>query len=54
MARETGVNPLVSILSLAIGYRLAGVAGVILAIPVVILIQVIASEIYSSHRFKHL
>jgi len=54
MSKETGVNPLVTILSLAIGFKLGGVMGAILAIPVVLLAQVIASEVFASDRFKQL
>jgi len=52
MRQVAGVNPLVSIISLAIGFKLAGVGGAILAIPTFIVIEVIASEISSSSKFK--
>lgn len=45
MSRETGVNPLMGLLSLIIGFKLAGVVGLILAIPVVLVVQVVYSEI---------
>ncbi|NIM03665.1 AI-2E family transporter, partial [bacterium] len=54
VAREAGVNPLVTILSLAIGFKLGGVLGAILAVPFVLLTQVIASEVFASDRFKGL
>jgi predicted PurR-regulated permease PerM len=41
MQRAVGVNPLVSILGLMVGLRLAGPAGAILAIPLIIVIQTI-------------
>ncbi|MBI2007135.1 MAG: AI-2E family transporter [Candidatus Blackburnbacteria bacterium] len=44
MQKATGVNPLVTILSLAIGFHLAGPLGAILAVPVVIVIHVLATE----------
>ena len=47
MAKETGVNPLVVIISLTVGFKIGGVVGAILAIPVVLLGQIIASEIFS-------
>jgi predicted PurR-regulated permease PerM len=47
MAKETGVNPLVTIVSLMVGFKIGGVAGAILAIPVVLLGQIIASEVFS-------
>lgn len=46
MAKGTGVKPLLAIIALIIGYRLAGVKGAILAIPVVILIQVVMGEFF--------
>ena len=52
MAKETGVNPLVTIVSLAAGFKLGGIIGAVLAIPVVLLIQIIASEVFASERFK--
>jgi len=54
MQKVVGVNPLVTILSLAIGFKLAGVAGAILAIPVVLVIQVATSEIFTSKRLQNL
>ncbi len=52
MAREAGVNPLVTIISLTVGFKLGGILGAVLAVPVVLLIQVIASEFFASERFK--
>ena len=52
MAKETGVNPLVTIVSLAAGFKLGGIIGAVLAIPVVLSIQIIASEVFASERFK--
>lgn len=39
MRKAVGVNPLVSILGLLVGFKLAGVAGAVLAIPLVIVIE---------------
>jgi len=48
MEKSVGVSPLITLLALAIGFRIAGVVGAILAIPATITLQVIASEyIYS-------
>lgn len=52
MQRAAGVNPLVTIISLAIGFKLAGVLGAVLAVPIVIAIQVTAVEVFSSKRFR--
>jgi len=54
VVREVGVNPLITILSLAVGFKLSGILGAILAVPFVLLIQVIASEIFASERLKRI
>ena len=54
MAKEAGVNPLITILSLTIGFKLGGILGAVLAVPFVLLIQIIASEIFASERFKRI
>lgn len=46
MAKVVGLNPLITILSLSIGFKLAGVAGASLAIPVVLALEVIITELY--------
>lgn len=48
MSKSAGVNPLVSILSLMVGFRLAGTAGAVLAIPLVIALQTILPNFTSS------
>jgi len=48
MKKAAGVNPLVSILALAIGFKLGGIGGAILAIPSFIALEVIVSEVFSS------
>lgn len=47
MRRAVGLPPLVTIVSLMIGARLAGLTGAILSIPVVVMLRVILSEILS-------
>lgn len=37
MEKSTGVSPIITLLSLAIGFRLAGVVGMIISIPIVII-----------------
>lgn len=54
MAREVGVRPLVVIISLAVGAKLAGFIGVLLAIPFMLLLQITISEFFSSEKFKQL
>lgn len=52
MQRAAGVNPLVTIIALAVGFKLAGALGAILSVPVVITIHVTAQEALSSKRFQ--
>lgn len=52
MQKATGVNPLVTIISLAVGFQLAGPLGAILAVPVVIVLYLVASEILSIRGFQ--
>jgi len=47
MGKSIGVSPLVILISLAVGARLAGLAGVIISIPVVIVLQVLAELLFS-------
>lgn len=54
MSKEVGINPLVTIISLAVGFNLGGIVGAVLAIPVILLIQVIASEFFASERFERI
>lgn len=45
MKRAVGLNPLIVILAIAIGGRLLGIAGALLAVPMAAVVQIIASEI---------
>lgn len=51
MKKVVGVPPLVTLLSLLIGAKLAGITGAILAIPIVVTIETIISE-YLAHSQK--
>lgn len=44
MEKSTGVSPVVILLSLAIGFRLAGVVGMIIALPIVIIINTVLEQ----------
>lgn len=44
MQKSVGVNPIITLLALAIGFKLAGVIGVIISIPVVMTIQLLIKE----------
>lgn len=44
MEKSVGVSPIITLLALAIGGRLAGVVGIIISVPVVITLQVVVSR----------
>ncbi len=44
MEKSVGVSPLVVLISLAVGVRLAGVVGAIISVPVVITLQILAKK----------
>lgn len=48
MKQSVGLSPLVSILALMIGGRLAGVTGAILAVPVLLVVQVIINKLLNT------
>lgn len=50
MKRAVGLNPLVVILAIAIGSRLFGFAGALLAVPVAVVIQIIVAEIIEEKK----
>ncbi len=52
MEKIAGVNPLVTIISIAIGFNMGGILGAILAVPIVILLHVLAVEIFAIKRLK--
>jgi len=54
MAKGVGVKPLVVIISLAIGIKVAGFLGVVLAIPFVILVQAVMKEFLASYKYSSL
>lgn len=44
MEKSAGVTPIVTLLALAIGFKIAGILGVIISVPVVITLQVLLEE----------
>lgn len=52
MKRAVGLNPLIVILAIAIGGRLLGIAGALLAVPIAVVIQIIATEIIEGEKFS--
>ena len=54
MQQAVGVNPLVSIIALMSGFRLAGPTGAILALPVILILQSLGREFFSFKRLSGL
>ena len=48
MEKSVGVSPIVTLLCLAIGLKIAGIIGVLISVPVFISLQVIVKEYLSS------
>lgn len=44
MQKSAGVSPIITLLALAIGARLAGIFGIIISVPIVIILQVLLTE----------
>ena len=50
MKKSVGLPPLLTIIALMIGGKLAGIAGAVLAVPVVLVIQEILQEVYTKPK----
>lgn len=50
MKKAVGLNPIMTLAALIIGGKLLGVVGVLLAIPITLLIEVVLTEFYSPSR----
>ncbi len=48
MEKSVGVNPIITLLALSIGFRLAGMVGAVISVPVVLTIHVLASQYFPS------
>lgn len=48
MEKSVGVNPVITLLALTIGFRIAGIVGVIISVPVVITIRVLTRQYMNS------
>ena len=46
MQKTTGVHPIVTLLALLIGFRLAGVAGAIFSLPMVLVVKVLFTDLF--------
>lgn len=52
MRRAVGLNPLVVILAIAVGSRLLGFAGALLAVPIAVVLQIIVTEIIEEKKLS--
>ncbi len=50
MQKSAGVNPIISLLALIIGFKIAGVVGAVLSIPIVLTAMVFLQELYPTHK----
>jgi len=50
MRKEVGVNPLVTILALAAGFKIGGILGAVLSLPFIILLETILKEFFLSRE----
>lgn len=50
MKRAVGLNPLVVMLAIAVGSRLLGFAGALLAVPIAVVLQIIAADIIEGRK----
>ncbi len=52
MSKAVGLSPLVIILALLIGYRVAGISGAVLSVPTVLLLEIVINDLYHLHYKK--
>jgi predicted PurR-regulated permease PerM len=50
MKKSVGLPPLITIIGLMIGGKLAGIAGAVLAVPVILVVQEIIQEVISQQK----
>ena len=50
MKRAVGLNPLVVILAIAVGTRLLGIVGALLAVPIAVVLQIVVTEIIEGRK----
>lgn len=50
MKRAVGLNPLIVILAIAIGSRLLGIAGALLAVPIAVVLQIIITQVIEERK----
>lgn len=52
MKRAVGLNPLIVILAVAIGSRLLGIAGALLAVPITVVVQIIIEDVLKEEKIE--
>lgn len=52
MKKAVGLNPLIVILAVAIGGRLLGISGALLAVPITVVMQIITEDLISTEEVK--
>ncbi|MFC1627125.1 AI-2E family transporter [Patescibacteria group bacterium] len=52
MSKAIGLNPLIIIFALLIGFKIAGIAGAVLSLPSVLLLEIIINDIYRQNHSK--
>lgn len=52
MEKSVGISPIIILLALTIGFKLAGVVGVLLSVPVVVAVQILGREYYFKNWIK--
>jgi len=46
MEKSVGVNPIITLLVIAVGFKIAGIVGILISVPVYITLQVIVKELF--------
>jgi len=52
MKRQVGLNPVVTIIAMMVGIKVAGIIGIILAIPVTLIIAIISKDVMSNLKWN--
>jgi len=50
MSKAVGLSPLIVIISLMIGFKIAGIAGAVLSVPTVLLLEIVINDLYHQHH----
>ena len=53
MEKSAGEHPIVTLFSLLVGFKLAGILGAVLSVPVVITLYAILEEIFLNGSLSH-